>query len=169
MVDRLEPSGERYRATAVDDGSYACVHRCERDGFWEDELERLRNAVAIARLPEIAAAPTIRQLLDIKEVEPTAGEFGGPGYLFAIWESADVSLDEFLHDPDENSNETANKVRVNVGAALDVLHGIGLIHLDVAPNNILRVDGIWKLADLDSCWPRCASGPPTGQRTLRTS
>lgn len=32
-----------------------------------------------------------------------------------------------------------------------MLHGLMLVHLDVAPNNILRVEGMWKLADRDSC------------------
>jgi serine/threonine protein kinase len=82
------------------------------------------------------------------------GEFDPPGSLFAIWEWAECSLLDFLSDPDEDPRAVAGAVESNVGAALAVLHGIGIVHLDVAPNNILRVDGTWKLADLDSCVER---------------
>jgi hypothetical protein len=66
-IHRLETGGERYRAKAKDDGSLACVHRCERGGYSEDEYDRLRNALAIATLPGVVAAPTIRQLLDVHD------------------------------------------------------------------------------------------------------
>lgn len=42
-------------------------------------------------------------------------------------------------------------VNENVGEALRALHKLGVVHCDVAPNNILRVCGEWKLIDLDSC------------------
>jgi hypothetical protein len=78
-----------------------------------------------------------------------AGPFGYPGYFSCIWEWGDISLHEFLDDPDDSPARVA--VEANVTAALNVLHGLMLVHLDVAPNNILRVDATWKLADLDSC------------------
>ena len=34
-----------------------------------------------------------------------------------------------------------------------MIHELGRVHADVAPNNILDVDGRWKLADLDRCVP----------------
>jgi serine/threonine protein kinase len=34
---------------------------------------------------------------------------------------------------------------------LATLHQLGLVHSDVAPNNVLSVAGAWKLADLDNC------------------
>jgi hypothetical protein len=152
-VDRIEGagSGERYRATAEDDGSFAYVHRVEKGGMWEDEVDRTRHAIAIARLPAIVAAPTIRRLLDSNETSAGTGEFDPPAWLTTVWEWADLSLDDFLHSPDGDPGEVADAVEVNVGAAFDVLHGVGLIHCDIAPNNVLRVDGQWKLADLDAC------------------
>lgn len=43
------------------------------------------------------------------------------------------------------------EVERNVSEALRLLHSLGHVHCDVAPNNILRVGGVWKLADLDAC------------------
>jgi serine/threonine protein kinase len=120
-------------------------------GLLGDEVDRLRHALAIATLPEVVSAPLIRQLIDVHESGPTVSEFGVPGVLAALWEWADISLEEFLTEPDQNPNRVADMVEENVAAALRVLHGAGIVHLDVTPNNILRVDGTWKLADLDSC------------------
>jgi hypothetical protein len=153
-VDRLETSGVRYQAKATDDGSLACLHRCEKGGYWDDEFERLEHALDVASLPEVvAASASIRQLIDHAESESTAGELR---YLSALWEWADVSLKDFLDQPEENRADAANEVEETVGAALEVLHDAGIVHLDVTPNNILRVDGRWKLADLDSCTQRGA-------------
>jgi hypothetical protein len=146
--------GERYRARAADDHSLACVHRLEKGTHWDDEVAALRVAIAVAGRPEIVAAPTIRQLIDVRETEAVTGEFGYPGSLDAIWEWGDISLDDFLHRPDEDSVVVAAAVETNVGAALDVIHRIGLVHSDVVPNNIFRVDGAWKLGDLNGCVER---------------
>ena len=142
-VDRLE-HGERWCAVAEDDGSLACLHKCENDSYWVDEFERLQAAVAIASRPEVQAADTICQLLDVCSADPI---------LVAIWEWADASLVDFLDEPDEDPRSVADAIEANVGAALDVLHSIGMVHMDVAPNNVLRIGGTWKLADLDSCVP----------------
>ena len=61
IVDRLEYSGDRYMATAMDDGSHACLHICEIGTYWEDEIERMRSSIAIASLNEkrpLARAPS---------------------------------------------------------------------------------------------------------------
>lgn len=150
--DRVEASGEGYRATASDDGSAAYVRLYEIGTYWEDELERARVAMSVARRPEVAAASTIRTLLDVSETPVVEGEFGHPGLLVLIWEWADYSLHDFLWgDYPQPDADAADEVERNVRAALDVLHGLDLIHLDVAPNNILRVNRLWKLADLDCC------------------
>jgi hypothetical protein len=44
------------------------------------------------------------------------------------------------------------------------VHGAGLVHCDVAPSNIVRVEGRWKLADFDVCVP--AGEPTVGQPPL---
>jgi hypothetical protein len=153
VADRLQApgSGVRFRATALDDGSLACLHHCEKGTYWDDDVERLQHALGIARLPDGAAASTIRRVIDHVDREAEPGKFGALGYLAALWEWADVSLHDFLDHPDDDRADVADAVGANVAAALDVLHGAGIVHLDVAPANILRVEGRWKLDDLDSC------------------
>jgi hypothetical protein len=164
ILDKLEHSGDRYMATAVDDGSRACLHICEIGTYWEDEIERMRSSIAIASRPEIVAATTIRQLLDVQEIRGTTGDFGFPGTLTEILEWGWLPLDDYIKrmvDHRQSPTEVADEVENNVSTALKLLHGLGLVHLDVAPNNVLYVDGMWKLADLDSCLERGA--PPLRQ------
>lgn len=116
----------------------------------------MRTAIEVASLPQVASSPIIVRLLDVRETADTTGEYAYPGVLGAVWELADRSLHEFLQNPDDDRRLVAGEVETNVGQALAVLHGLGWIHLDVAPNNVLRVDGVWKLADLDSCARRGA-------------
>jgi hypothetical protein len=107
--------------------------------MWQDDLERLQHAVNVASRAEIRAAGSIRQLIDVSETEATTGEFARPGAFFAIWEWADISLDEFLGSPEDDPAVVSDHVERNVGAALELLHRAGIVHMDVAPNNILRV------------------------------
>lgn len=153
-LDRLESNGERWRARA-DDGSSAVLHRCEKGTYWDDEIERMRVAIELGRQPAVARCSTIRQLLDVHETEPqTVVGVTVPGVLVEICEWADYGLNEWLRREDRGTGAAiVEEVAANVAAALDVLHGLGVVHCDVAPNNILLVDGMWKLADLDSCVP----------------
>jgi serine/threonine protein kinase len=155
-TDRLTLSGngERWRVTKLRGGSSAFYHRYIKEEIYADDIARLRTAIEVASLREVAASVVIVRLLDIYETADTTGEWAFPGTLGAIWELADIALDEFLAYPDDDKEDVAKQVKVNVGQALDQLHALGWIHLDVAPNNVLRVGGIWKLADLDSCTRR---------------
>lgn len=173
-VDKVYANGERYRGHG-EDGTSVLIHRCEKGGYWDDEVERMRLAIEIASRPEIRACPTIRQLSDVNEMfDDGSSTFGPAPFLTEIWEWADIALHELLDDAQDlldvadgiGSEAVADAVAENVGVALDVLHGIGLVHCDVAPNNIQRVNKVWKLADLDSSVPR---GKPTnrGPRNMR--
>lgn len=165
-LDRLpDANGARWRCYA-DDGSSAVLHRSEIGAHWDvglevgsltvkvtNEVDRMRTAIALAREPAIRSCTTIRQLLDVHETEPkTSGARSAPGVLAEIWEWAAFGLDDWLrYDDRESGSSIVDEVVANVTRALEVLHGLGIIHSDVAPSNILRVDGMWKLGDLDSC------------------
>lgn len=165
-LDRLpDADGARWRCY-TDDGSSAVLHRCEIRTHWDvelevgrrtikltNEVERMRTAIALAREPSVRSCTTIRQLLDVHETEPEPnGESTAPGVLAEIWEWAAYGLDEWLrHDDREPGSSIIDEVAASVTGALQVLHTLGFVHCDVAPNNILLVDGTWKLGDLDSC------------------
>jgi serine/threonine protein kinase len=75
-----------------------------------------------------------------------------PGVLTEVWEWAAYGLDDWLRRDDrEPGSSIVDEVAANVTRALEVLHRLGAVHCDVAPSNILFVDGTWKLGDLDSC------------------
>jgi tRNA A-37 threonylcarbamoyl transferase component Bud32 len=50
-------------------------------------------------------------------------------------------FDDYIHEPDRSLAAVADAIEENVGAALQELHAAGIIHLDVAPNNILKSTG----------------------------
>jgi len=165
-LDRLpSANGARWRCYA-DDGSSGVLHRCEIGTRWDvelqvgrhtlkltNEVERMRTAIALAREPAVRSCTTIRQLVDVHETGPeTNGEWTAPGVLAEIWEWAAYGLDDWLRRDDrEPASSILAEVAANVTRALEVLHGLGIVHCDVAPNNILLVDGTWKIGDLDSC------------------
>jgi serine/threonine protein kinase len=80
-----------------------------------------------------------------------------------VFEMADTVL-----EGQAPSAELAESIRRDIGAALECVHGHDLVHSDVAPNNIVRVDGAWKLTDFDNCVPRgrATSGQPASARYL---
>jgi hypothetical protein len=151
-VDRTTAPGlgRRFRVQAVDDETWFYYHEYDQGDFYAAELPQMRNAIAIADLPEVAACPYTCTLIDVVENEHVLG---------TIWELADISLHDFLTAPDGDRNTAASEVETNVGAALSVLHGLGLVHLDVAPNNVLRVGGVWQLGDFGVCRPEGAAVP----------
>jgi hypothetical protein len=147
-VDNIESAGLRYRARAVDGGSSVVLHRCEKVD--RSELVCVRTAIDVALRPQIAAEPTIRQLIDLHDVPPQL-DWVYEGDLYTMWEWADMSLADAFRSSPRDGHTLAEQIEESVGQALAALHGIGLGHLDVTPDNILCVEGFWKLADLDIC------------------
>jgi serine/threonine protein kinase len=117
------------------------LHELPKEEMYADDIARARQAIDVFRRPEVREAPTIRQLIDI---------FENDHVLVLVYEWADESLHERLGGGHLAGAE-AKRIEANVSAALAVLHGLGLAHCDVAPNNVLDVGGVWKLADLDNC------------------
>jgi hypothetical protein len=142
--------GRRFRVQAVDDETWSYYHEYDQGDFYAAELPQMRNAVAVADLPEVAACAYTCTLIDVVENEYVLG---------SIWELADISLHDFFGAPVGDRDAAASEVGTNVGGALDVLHGLGLVHLDVAPNNVLRVGGVWQLGDFGICQPKGAAVP----------
>lgn len=103
-----------------------------------------------ARSAAVVDCPTIVQLVDYED--HTVDVYGfGDNYdvVAAAWEWGDSVLLDELARGDYASDELASDVEAAVDAALACLHAAGLVHSDVAPNNVVRVRGEWKLADLD--------------------
>ena len=157
---RFEPgrslSFNRWHATAEDDGSEAMIVLREKGGLWQREVDWMRRAIEVARLPEVVRAPTIRRFLDLCETQDETMRIGSEdqtahGSLWSIWEWGDISLHDYANAPRDDMSDVAMAVERNVSEALELLHRVGYVHCDVAPTNILRVDGVWKLADLDAC------------------
>jgi serine/threonine protein kinase len=137
-------AGHRYQGTGLA-GERVLLHFLASD-LRPEEIERAKKGLAIASLPVIAAHPHIRRVLDVSEL---------PGHgLWVVYEWAERSLQDLMNGllpTDEPEPALAATIEQAVGSALETLHGLGFVHCDVAPNNILEVAGVWKLADLEGC------------------
>lgn len=115
------------------------------------KLVRIRRAIAAAQIEPVAACPTIVRLIDYDEQVIDTHGFGEPYEIVrAVWEWGERVLLDALHQTVDDRGALADAVEQTIGAALDRLHDAGLVHSDVAPNNIIEVRGTWKLADLDN-------------------
>lgn len=75
------------------------------------------------------------------------------GFLYLAMELAEASLGERLRQPNRlldvaGTRQMAQHVAQHVAEGLVFLHGRGAVHRDVKPDNVLYVDGHWKLGDL---------------------
>jgi hypothetical protein len=59
-----------------------------------------------------------------------------------------LSLEQLLSNSGAIQAEEAKSIITQVLAGVAALHAKGLLHRDVKPSNILRVNGVWKLADI---------------------
>jgi serine/threonine protein kinase len=117
------------------------VQRVAGGDLFDDDREHLRRAMRIARLPKIGSCPFVLRAIDVAE----------PWDSFFFFELAEGSLQELGHrglTPSE-----AASLRTTIGEALAATHAAGYVHCDVKPDNILRVDDVWKLADFGGAVP----------------
>lgn len=106
---------------------------------WQPDRNHMRLAFEIAQIAEIAACPFMAGAID----------YADPYDTYLIHRLADSVLDERLREGSLAPNE-ADEIGHNLGAALAVFHELGLVHGDVREDNVLLIDGIWKLGDLGS-------------------
>ena len=131
-----------------DEGRSVFVKQVERDQ--PDECKRAaREVTAHSRIGGHAAVLAL------------LGTCSAPGgHSYRVFEWADAVLSEVLVDyPPALRPALAGAIEECLGSALTALHAVGLVHCDVAPNNVVRVEGRWKLADFDVC-------VPAGERTV---
>lgn len=106
---------------------------------WQADRDHMRHAFEVAQIPEIAACTYIAGAID----------YADPYDTYLIHRLADKVLDERLMEGPLPAAEAA-EIACNIRAALNVVHELGLIHGDVREDNVLLVDGVWKLGDLGS-------------------
>lgn len=142
IVDEREQAGPSFKTPfygweeGAQDHRY-WVQRAIGGDEWEAEREHLRQAHRIGQLPEVAASPLIHAPVDLID--------GFDVYL--VSDLADTDLQRVLRDGPLNEDEAGGLER-RLRAALEVLHGLGLVHSDLREDNVLRVGGAWKLGDL---------------------
>lgn len=125
-------------------------HVAELTEFDVEDMRRVRHAITVAQLPAVRGCPTLVQLIDFEDrMVDGAGFHEDWGVVTAAWEWGEVVLLDELRGGAYARDTLAADVAAGVGPALAALHVTGLVHSDVAPNNVVRVDGVWKLADLD--------------------
>jgi hypothetical protein len=118
------------------------------------DVHRVRRAVEIARMAVVVECPTIVQLVDFEDKAVNTYGFGANyPVVTSAWEWGDRVLVEELLAGGYDAAELPGDVAAGVGGALACLHAASLVHSDIAPNNIIRVGGVWKLADLDNIVP----------------
>ncbi len=160
--------GTRYRGVVADpssapaaEGQAVLVHTIDTlNSSFQADFDRACRAIELARRPAVVACPTIVRLIDFNRTEFPADRFGSTWEnLRSAWEYGELWLRDVIRHADDRER-LAHEVDAGIRPALACLHGDGLVHSDVAPNNIVRVGGAWKLMDLDHCVEE--GGPTTG-------
>lgn len=125
---------------AEDDAAFRVFAQRLIDGDeWQADRDHMRRAFEVAQIPEIAACPFIAGPIDYAE----------PFDTYLIHRLAGAVLDERLKEGPLAEQEVA-AIAHNLGAALAVIHRLDLVHGDVREDNVLLIDGVWKLGDLGS-------------------
>jgi hypothetical protein len=123
----------------------------ELSSGYADSVRRVRHAITVAGMPAVADCAAIVQLIDYEDRRLDLYGWGDDyAVVKAAWEWGEPVLLDELSRGDYAPRELSADVEAGLAAALACLHAAGLVHSDVAPNNVVRVAGVWKLADLDN-------------------
>eukprot|EP00397_Hematodinium_sp_SG-2012_P018589 GEMP01019050.1.p1 GENE.GEMP01019050.1~~GEMP01019050.1.p1 ORF type:complete len:629 (+),score=124.86 GEMP01019050.1:148-2034(+) len=110
---------------------------------WNDDLENIDMHDMFLQLYDYSK--------DAKD-DPGMHKDGG---FYVITELASYSLQDYLTDRrDAKINltmETIASVSYDIMLVGASLHAKGLVHLDIKPENIMKINGRWKLIDVDGC------------------
>jgi hypothetical protein len=115
------------------------VQRLIHGDGWQTDRDHMRRAFEIVQIPEVAACSFIAGPID----------YADPYDTYLIHRLANAVLDERLREGPLIPNE-ADEIAHNLRSALTVFHELGLVHGDVREDNVLLIDGVWKLGDLGS-------------------
>lgn len=74
-------------------------------------------------------------------------DYGMSPHMFSISQYADITLKDAMLNM---SRKQIISVMQDVLSVLEKIHEQGMIYNDMTPDNIMRVDGMWKLNDFDS-------------------
>jgi len=109
-----------------------------------------------SKLKELDVQTCFLKLIDYsKKSNGDPGPDASDGQLYVITEVADFSLKDLLSDQRTKGvpliKEQISHIARNVVTVVAALHAKGLVHLDIKPENLMRVGDTWKLIDVDGC------------------
>ena len=133
-----------YRGLDVRDGTIVAIKKVRTEGATSDEAAIRREIDIYTRLQQIDNP----QILAVRSIFREAGdyalvtEYADGGSLWNLMggdipDEKRVSLDE----------QTAKHIALNILDGLAALHENNIVHRDIKPQNILRCDDVWKIAD----------------------
>lgn len=134
-----------YKAMDTSTRTVVAVKKVRTEGASLDEAAIRREMDIYARLRQIANP----HILVVQDILREAGEYalvteyadGG-----SLWDllGGDEATDETRKPLDE---KTVKAIAADILQGLAALHAHGIVHRDIKPQNILRCDDIWKIAD----------------------
>mmetsp|Transcript_146296 Transcript_146296/g.207459 ORF Transcript_146296/g.207459 Transcript_146296/m.207459 type:complete len:406 (+) Transcript_146296:97-1314(+) len=152
-----------YKALAYDGSSVAVkAFRVKSRSQEHQELqERYQKEVAIFKLLGLGPGGPGQhdenpRRLFVNLLDYSRNQAGTPGpekdgKFYMILELGHESLDMWLRTTGFIRMANFIEIARSLLAALEFLHGLGFVHLDVKPDNIMRFGSLWKLIDLGSC------------------
>lgn len=153
-----------YKALACD-GSSVAVKAFRAKSATSELQERYQKEVAMFKFLGVGPAgpgqhdeagiETPRRLF-VNLLDYSRNQAGTPGpekdgKFYMVLELGHESLDMWLRTTGLIRMANVIQVARSLLAALEFLHGLGFVHLDVKPDNIMRFGSLWKLIDFGSC------------------
>lgn len=129
-------------------------------------LKELRKALDKNKVPDSGLWSTTLESVKVSDVfiqlidysKDSSGQPGSDpvdGVFYVVTELAEHSMRDLLEQCHEEGktlerNQIQHMTR-SIITVIAALHAKGLVHLDIKPENIMEVGGMWKLIDVDGC------------------